>query len=217
MRKILFALITIFTLSISCQAMEKNVTKYYETTYLYDVPITKEITEDKYNNSDVALLSSDMVQTEYKKVSITTIDDLAKLNVVWKQEPKVKSFDILSMYIEGSGFITGSISGTQLASTSSGTKSYPYLASTKNTKLFSNGFGISMNLADAGNRFTLSIMAKVNDSAKGKKLVASYRHAVRNISLSTSQKYNLTNGNIKFPTNSLNLNYDSELSVDVTI
>ena len=33
MRKILFALITIFTLSISCQAMEKNVTKYYENTY----------------------------------------------------------------------------------------------------------------------------------------------------------------------------------------
>mgnify|MGYP004630705077 FL=1 len=74
-----------------------------------------------------------------------------------------------------------------------------------------------MNLANAGNRFTLSMFAKLNDSAKGKKLVASYRHAVRNISLSTSQKYNLTNGNIKFPTSSLNLIYDSELSVDVTV
>ena len=217
MKKILFALIAIFTLSINCQAMERNVTKYYETTYLYDVPITKEITENKYNSEDVVLFSSDMVQTEYKKVSVSIIDDLAKLNVVWKQEPRVKSFDILSMYIEGSGFIIGSISGTQLASTANGTKNYPYLASTKNTKLFSNGFGISMNLADAGNRFTLSIMAKVNDSAKGKKLVASYRHAVRNIILSTSQKYNLINGNIKFPTNNLNSNYDSELSVDVTV
>ena len=217
MKKIVFALITIFTFIINCQAMERNVTKHYEITYLHDVPIIKEISENKYNSGNDVLLSNDMVQTEYRKVSVTIIDDLAKLNVVWKQEPRVKSYDILSMYIENSGFIIGSISGTQLASTSSGTKNYSYLASTKNTKLFSNGFGISMNLANAGNRFTLSMFAKLNDSAKGKKLVASYRHAVRNISLCTSQKYNLTNGNIKFPTSSLNLIYDSELSVDVTV
>ena len=86
MRKILFALIAIFTLSINCHAMERNVTKYYETTYLHDVPITKEISENKYNSEDVELLSSDMVQTEYKKVSVSIIDDLAKLNVVWKQD-----------------------------------------------------------------------------------------------------------------------------------
>lgn len=217
MKRILFALIAIFTMCINCHAMEKSVTKYYETTYLYDISITKEITENTYNSSDISLLSNDVAQTEYKKVSITTIDDLAKVNVAWKREPRVKSFDILSMYVVGSGFITGSISGTQLASTSNGVKNYSYLATTKNTKIFSNGFGISMNLADAGNSFNLSMIAKFNSDAKGKKLIASYRHAVRNISLSTSQKYNLTNGSIKFSTDSLNSNYDSELSVDVII
>ncbi len=217
MKRILFALIAIFTMCINCQAMEKNVTKYYETTYLYDIPITKEVSENTYNNSNISLLSNDVVQTEYKKVSITTIDDLARINVAWKQEPRVKSFDILSMYIDGSNFITGSISGTQLASTSSGVKNYSYLATTKNTKLFSNGFGISMNLADAGSSFNLSMIAKFNSDAKGKKLIASYRHAVRNISLSTSQKYNLSNGSIRFSTDNLNSNYDSELSVDVII
>ena len=78
MKRILFALIAIFTMCINCRAMEKSVTKYYETTYLYDIPITKEITENTYNSSDISLLSNDVAQTEYKKLVLQPLMILPK-------------------------------------------------------------------------------------------------------------------------------------------
>ena len=69
MKKILFIIITFFVFNINYYAMENFVTKYYKTSYLYDIPVTEEIKKEEYDNSEYNLLSSDYTERDYKKAT----------------------------------------------------------------------------------------------------------------------------------------------------
>lgn len=215
MKKILFIIITFFVFNINCYAMENSVTKYYKTSYLYDIPVTEEIKKEEYDNSEYNLLSSDYTETDYKKATLKIIDNIASLIIEWKKEPRVKSYDIISLYTKNTSIRKGTISGSQTAVSGTDKKTYTYNSDIKNTKLFSQGCGISMNLADNAQKYTLRLSADLNNTSNIE-IISSYRHAVKNITLNTSQKYSLNNGNINFSTTALNSNYDSQISLKIT-
>lgn len=103
-------------------------------------------------------------------------------------------------------FNTNIILGKQLAILSDGTNIVNYNKTTQNTKLFNNGIGISMNLVNDAIYYNLTLSVNYNGSGK---IFGNYRHAQSNVSLSESQNYYLSNGNIVFNSSSINNKYDS--------
>jgi len=146
------------------------------------------------------------IETEYKRLSLSTTGNMAEIKVEWKKTPKYKSFDVIAIVGSGVAFDNSKVSGYQHAILDNNNNpSVKYSLSSKNTKILDNGIGISMNLIDDGIYYELSLSIIYNGHGT---IYGNYRHATSNVTLNQSLGYEVTNGNIVFSNNSIDNKYD---------
>lgn len=203
MKKILLLILNFVLFITNVNAKELIMTKYFKTTYYDNSFITKEISSYEYNNLPLYDTLGNIVETEYKKLTIERNNNLIKLGLSWKKTPNYLSFDVISLSSDSAVFDNNTIFGNQF----SNIKNVNYDCNSQNTRIFANGFGISMNLVDNANSHNLIIQARIN-SGSGR-IYGNYRHARRNVTLNDSTNYYLSNGNIIFYNQTINNYYDS--------
>ncbi len=131
--------------------------------------------------------SSKSLELYYSKLS--SGENEIGMWVVWKKIPIVKSFDVIAF--RGTN-IKNNINYYTAYQRSSADNTF-YSENGTNTKISTNGIGVSMNLHDGaqldhdiGYDIYLRIKGR---SSYGDYIYATYQHAVSNISLATSQSY----------------------------
>lgn len=139
----------------------------FDSKTVYDVPKTR----GTYFSSN------------YKSIKISKIcDDNCRIAVVatWLVNPNIRSFDVIGAYLSGT-----TLQSTPNTRVVSSTQTKVAL----NIKKQEHGFGTSVLLPDTGDNVKLNQDFYV---AKGGYVYASYQHAVRNATLTTSQKFNIS-------------------------
>lgn len=109
------------------------------------------------------------------------------------------------------------VTGTQ--ETNVGTTNYTYASS--NTKILSNGVGISMDLYNnATTKIKCTMQCKFGSGADPFTVFGTYQHATSDLSLSDSQKYKLAVGGmgdvLEFTSSSVKAKYDNTSGLCVT-
>lgn len=212
MKKIFIATIVFMIGISSCNA--ETYEKYYKTILENNNIISEEISKLEYDSvSEIDLLTTP-VETEYKKMAITNSSNQVQLSVNWKKTPKYKSYDVIAVMSDDVNFLANTLVGVQTAIKSSENEYINYSITTQNTKILSNGIGISMNLVNDAIYYELTLRIKYNGSGN---IYGNYRHAQANVSLSQSQNYYLNGGNIIFNNNSINTEYDSIVPVVINV
>ena len=177
---------------------------YVKSTYNDALKLTtqEEITEEEFNNFDIMpILNSDGVAGESvaKSLSMYLLGgdywNYVLLGVAWKGIPKVRSFDVIGFYGDSFEFRNGSQTGEQTYGYNGKYSTIYYDWNANNTKLFDNGFGISMNIVDNDiDYLTLEAECDITPTANHGTIFGSYQHATSNITLAKSQKYTLGAG-----------------------
>ncbi len=195
MKKIIFIAIAFLVFIPKGYAQEiAEETKFFKTTisgdgkYFY----TTEVSEEEYNNVTEEVLTRSYVETQYKKLSITKTSSYANLTVEWKVLPSCRSFDVIAIRGEGVTFTASSLSGEQLYVKNNTSDIVNYTYTSNNTKIFSTGAGISMNLVDDATSYTLKLRIIYNKTGNNPKIFGSYQHTQTNLTLSQSKNYTLS-------------------------
>lgn len=224
--------------------------KYVRTTYEEGKPVVDEYITEEEMLEDVNVVNkplnaistygmsiedTDYKQTDMKKITMTgyMVDATVKevtLECKWIKLPSVRSYDILAFRPSKTSYISAGVDSSTLygiqhwSSTQSDIK---YPASSSNVKFTDGGVGVSMNLVDdatelylkAGARFAVS--AGSNSDDKGFVVFGTYQHATKDVSLSDSQKYNISSagmgGVLKFKNNKEYYSYDNTPGLSVTL
>ena len=175
-------------------ASEKVEIKYYKTVIdkINNISNTKEITQEEYDNVNVISLYSTNHETEYKKITIEDINREIILTVEWKKNPAVRSYDVIALRGVGVTFDYDSIKGIQNYSLNNNVSKIYYYNTSENVKLFSNGFGVSMNLVNGATNYCLSLSINYFKDINNGTVYGTYQHSQRDISLSQSQKYTIS-------------------------
>lgn len=189
---LLFSCMLLFCYT-NCYANEMNENsniKYYKTIYnlTNNESVTNEINVYEYEQESNIMTLGTSVITEYKKLAITTSNNIVNLTLEWKNMPKYRSYDVIAIRGENVNFNTSGILGTQFYNNDN----INYTSQTKNTKVYSNGVGISMNLVDNASSYTLELKASYTKTNANAKIYGSYQHAQTNVTLAQSQKYTIS-------------------------
>lgn len=204
MKKMVLALL-IFTFGIlKCNAT--TCEKYYKTIYENGVYSSFEISADEFNSINEIDLLSTSVETEYKRMSLSDNGQSVDLSVTWKKTPKYKSYDVIAVMSDDVTFYVNSLVGLQTATVGDSKEYAHYNYNTQNVKVFDNGIGISMNLINDATYYVLEMTVRYYGNGL---VYGNYRHVQDNVTLSQSQNYYLSNGNIVFNNSSINNKYDS--------
>lgn len=217
---IVFAILFLIPL-LECHASEVIETKYYKTTYDIDGNVieNEEISESTYFSAQITPYDLSVV-TEYKQLSIETSNGIVEIECNWKLTPKVQSFDVLALRGEDIVFDSNNIQGVQFYNKNGSFQYIEYSDSTINTKIFGNGVGISMNLVDDASDYKLRLSVPYSITGNKPFIYGSYQHAVRNVSLNTSQKYLLNSkgyGKVILFDNPVNTYYDAMGGVSINL
>lgn len=140
---------------------------------------------DNYNDESSIGLKGTSHATESKKLIIAkTCDTRAcyiNVNLTWKVNPGVRSYDVMGIRTNNTSFYANSIS-TKISS-SSGT-----YYSNDNT-IYHNGFGTTFKLPSSGSN--IRIEQKFTSSPSGT-IFASYQHAQSDIPIATSKQFTIS-------------------------
>ena len=149
--------------------------------------------------------------TKYYKTTMNNGKYLTKeisaydyINVPAYELQNFLSYDIISIMSDNIIFNNNTIIGNQ----KNNINIINYNFSSQNTKIFANGFGISMNLVDNAIEHTLTLQANIDFNSGTGRIYSNYRHARNNISLTNSLNYYLMNGNIIFYNSTIDGYYD---------
>ncbi|MEG1288072.1 MAG: hypothetical protein RSD29_01805 [Bacilli bacterium] len=168
---------------------------------------------------------SGYIETNYKKISLMAMDmknDDFTVNITarWKAMPATRSFDVIAIRLYDVVMYNGSQYGKQyytLSNGNQGTVHYSYQGT--NMVLKDNGYGISMNLVDDDiNALELFTTVDVKVVGTDPRIYGSYQHSVDNVSLATSQNYELNNvgmGHVISFYASSNDHYDNTQGLDI--
>ena len=204
-----------------------KVSKYYKVTETTNGTITTEVSKEEATNaanSNITTCGS-LHTTSYKNIQITTSKITTNkysidLTNEWLITPRVKSYDVIAMRVDDATISTGSQRGTQFYTTSSGSDTVEYSYNGNNMKLSSNGFGISMNLVDAGTGFTCVIEAIATATSQWATVYGSYQHAMTAVTLAKSKSYTISHNGygkvINFATAVQN-DYDNMQGVSISL
>ena len=110
----------------------------------------------------------------------------------WLVTPATKSFDVTAMRFEDATIVEGSQEGTQTYWANGEYDFVTYSWNGTNIRKQSNGFGISMNLVNAGSYFETDIGANIKASNSNATVYGTYQHAVTNVTLEQSHSYNIS-------------------------
>lgn len=202
MKKIIIILSILFYIDVN--ASTSSMTKYYKTTMNNGKYLTKEISAYDYINVPKFELMNNEVNTEYKRMTIRVQNNKVILNLSWKKTPNYLSYDVIALNSDNIYFNNTSIIGYQRNSINI----IDYQSNSQNTRIFANGFGISMNLVDNATEHTLILQANISSNSGTGRIYGNYRHARNNISLTNSLNYYLSNGNINFYNSTIDSYYD---------
>ncbi len=186
---LLFSCMLLFCYT-NCYASENSNIKYYKTIYnlTNKESVTNETSAYDYEHESKIMTLGTSVITEYKKLAITTSNNNVTLTLEWKNMPKYRSYDVIAIRGENVNFNTSEILGAQFYNKDK----INYTSQTNNTKVFSNGVGISMNLVDKATSYTLELKATYTKTNANATIYGSYQHAQANVTLVQSQKYTIS-------------------------
>lgn len=202
MKKIIIILSILFYIDVN--ASTSSMTKYYKTTMNNGKYLTKEISAYDYINVPAYELQNSEVNTEYKKMTLIRSGSYVRLEVSWKKTPNYLSYDVIAIMSDNIGFNNNTVFGSQ----KNNINTINYSTDLQNTRIFVNGFGISMNLVDNATEHTLILQANISSNSGTGRIYGNYRHARNNISLTNSLNYYLSNGNINFYSSTIDSYYD---------
>lgn len=200
-------------------------TKYVKTTInsvtnecIAEEYLTEDEMVDEYNcqNMDLSAMTyssrslstyslddrTDKVETNMKSIEMVMSNVGASsrkvtLTCTWLSLPKTRSFDVIAFRVDSKAIIISStvannIEGKQIYDG----KEVEYTSSTKNLKNCSNGFGLSMNIADnVSNSLKMYLSANIagtENSGNPFTVYGTYQHATKDVSLKNSQNYTLS-------------------------
>lgn len=237
MKKILFILLSFFLLHSFAYASEKNIvlseeTKYFKTlTYFGDYNFygsipnfehTVEITKEEYEKDDISDKSNTIVETTYKRmttsISKTGSNYQYKVNLYWKNIPKIRSYDII-----GIGFP----SSVKVFSTPVFVQNYclsldDCYSSSSHKYLYSgnNGVGVAFqvptgNLLSMEQTLYFVVQKNTVSTIVTQYACGDYSHAIKNVSLSNAKKFTVNTSGIELTDN--NISYYDEISVSKAV
>lgn len=185
-----------FGFTLNTKANELERVKYFKTitNTITDYSQTYEITEEEFNSvNEIQLYSNSTHITDYKKmtISIPSPGNIL-LDLEWKRNPAVRSYDVIAIRGEGVSFNGASIKGKQFYTQNGVTQVINYTINSNNTKVFGNGAGISMNLVDGASNYTLRLEIQYTKENNNATIYGNYQHSQRNITLEQSQRYTLS-------------------------
>lgn len=211
-----------------------ETTKYYKTvtflgsdnTYILNnnkLSTTTEITEEEYNNSNTLIRtnSSTTIETTYKKMTATITANgnyyRYKNRLVWKNIPKVRSYDIIGIGFQTSVKIKGN---TYFSQNYCVVNSGCTTTTTNSPKIFANGAGTSFkiptgDLYQLDQTFYFDVEKNTQYTIINQTINGDYAHATSSISLANSKKYTMDFDKIELDTSVVN-NYDTISSAQAT-
>lgn len=201
--------------------------KYVRTTYEDGKPVVDEYITEEEMLEDVNVVNKplnsyglpykleDNVTTDMKKIKMKIASNGATVKKVeltceWIKTPKVKSYDIIAIRVNQNVKISadGNCYGKQYADNDVIT----YKGDSSNIKSSKTGLGISMNLVDNASKHKLELYANVAANNQSMIIFGTYQHAISDVTLSKSQKYNFSSkgmgGVIDFTTTEVYEKYD---------
>lgn len=201
--------------------------KYVRTTYEDGKPVVDEyITEEEMledvnvvnkplNSYGLSYKLEDNVTTDMKKIKMKIASNGATVKKVeltceWIKTPKVKSYDIIAIRVNQNVKFSADENyyGKQYADNDVIT----YKGDSSNIKSSKTGLGISMNLVDNASKHKLELYANVAANNQSMIIFGTYQHAISDVTLSKSQKYNFSSkgmgGVIDFTTTEVYEKYD---------
>lgn len=226
MKKIIFivglSLINLIFIS-NVNANELESVKYFKTiTNIFtNYSQTYEITEEEFNNVNEIQLFSTTHTTNYKKIFISKQGEgNISLEVIWKKNPSVRSYDVIAIRGEGVSFISSTVSGKQSYVKNGNKETIEYKINSNNTQIFGNGVGISMNLVDGASDYTLELNIRYTKNSSNATIYGSYQHSQRNITLDQSQRYTLSSngfGNVLYFDSTVSSYFDGMGGVSIEV
>lgn len=224
MKKFIFALLIFFSVFCLVDAQSENqyvdVIKdeeiYYKINTLTDslgkviFEEEVEITEEEYENlietlstTEKCSIGNACIQTAMKRLSLTingTRENCnISLNVHYFNMPQYRSYDVIALRWEG--FQMNSFNGKQLGKINGNNSTVTYNSSSSNSKIATNGVGISMNLYDEATFLELSLNVTGVITGNTMNVYGTYQHAQGNLTLSESKSYLFSSnglGNVLF-------------------
>lgn len=211
---------TIITESVDDEGKVTCTESLLTTNELYDILNNRGMI--MYNLSS----RNDSYTTSMKRItmSMTQVNASAKwvtITAEWLSMPTTRSYDIIAVRVADKcvQFLSeiSNVTGTQ--ETNVGTTNYTYASS--NTKILSNGVGISMDLYNnATTKIKCTMQCKFGSGADPFTVFGTYQHATSDLSLSDSQKYKLAVGGmgdvLEFTSSSVKAKYDNTSGLCVT-
>ena len=177
------------------------VNKYIKVTETANGTTSTEVSKSEAE-SGVQEANNNLTRTTYHtttykniRISATPLGGnkyLVNFYEMWLIDPRVKSYDVIAMRVDDSTVVEGTQSGMQNYAQNGKSLSINYSNNGTNMVKKSNGFGISMNLVDAGTEFDCEIEAIVTSTTKWATVYASYQHAATNVTLAQSKAYNIS-------------------------
>lgn len=166
-----------------------QVTGEYEDT---------EVTEEEFNNYDPNSRSrATIIETAYKRINLSITPTSGSyayytFNALWKIMPATRSYDVIGVRLSNLSVVNGTQDGFQTYDLNGQTDYVSYSFNGTNTKHFSNGYGVSMNLLNSDITYLeCDIEATLIIDAYPATIFASYQHAVENVTLAQSQDYTI--------------------------
>ncbi len=202
----------------------KKETLFLETTYNshLNVATEKEITEEEYNNFEVAtpLVNSDHAYTENtaKRIELAVIGgdyyNHVTFAALWKYIPTTRVYDVIGYRGEYFGFRNGSQVGEQVFKWNGQYDSVDYEWDGDRIKRADNGFGFAMNIVNNDITYLeLTTDCDIYETGTHPTLFAAYEHAVKNTSLNDALSFTLGGGglgNVFIYPYSISSKYDGE-------
>lgn len=174
-----------------------KVSKYYKVTETTNGTTTTEVSEEEATNAAKNTTTrATSHATTYKNIQISSLATGSKntymidLTTLWLKTPYIKSYDVIALRTDDATMIEGTQEGTQAYRTTSGSTDTIYYSNNgTNMVKASNGFGISMNLVDAGSIFECYISTLVTATTEWATVYGSYQHAATDVTLAQSKSY----------------------------
>lgn len=193
MKKVILIIFLSFIFTITASA--NSSAKYFKTiekeNNYYEIIEIEESEFNFYKNNKIELLNNEHTTT-YKKIEIINTNNLITLKVNWLKSPTYTSYDVIAVRGYGVSFYNDTLVGMQTYNKNGQVQNINYNINSNNTKVFTNGVGISMNLVDGASDFELLLEVGYVKTSNSATVYGSYQHAQKNVTLNQSKNYTIS-------------------------
>lgn len=181
----------------------------YNIIMTKDLSKVEKVTYDEKPSSFIVPFST--YSTSYKTINLINNNGLVTVELKWKKDPKIRSYDVLGVRLQNLS-LNRVLSFRQVYNDNGTVKT----SNEAFLKQYSNGFGETFLLSDKSN-LECSVTFLVKGSGK---VFATYQHAASKVSLSDSTNYTLSElglGSVLLFNNEIGEKYDKMAGVNISI